>query len=147
MTRARGGAAKRLPPVASGQASMLGLWRFIQVEMLMRRLGLICRAALAATPLFFAAAISNAADLQCADKPVMARGNGFSPSPEQSQEAARKEWLKKATEIYPDATFENAKDPQMQCANQGLYSNCAVSAIPCGAAKEASKAPEGSKQQ
>jgi hypothetical protein len=56
-----------------------------------------------------------------------------------SQENARKEWLKKATEIYPDATFETAKDPQMQCANQGLYSNCAISAIPCGAPKEASK--------
>jgi hypothetical protein len=80
-----------------------------------------------------------AAELQCADKPVMARGNGFSPSPELSQENARKEWLKKATEIYPDATFETAKDPQMQCANQGLYSNCAISAIPCGAPKEASK--------
>ncbi len=108
----------------------------------MSRLASMYRSVPAAAALLLALAspcVSLAADLQCADKPVMARGNGFSPSPELSQEAAKKEWLKKAVEIYADASFETAKDPQMQCANQGLYSNCALSAIPCGAAKEASK--------
>ena len=47
-------------------------------------------------------------------------------------EAAKTEWLKKATEIYSDATMETAKDPKVMCASQGLYSNCTITAFPCG---------------
>ena len=82
------------------------------------------------TPSAFAAE-----ELQCADKPVSARGQGFSPSPEQSAEKAKEEWLKKAQAIYGDAQFETAKNPEMQCVNQGLYSNCKLTAVPCGGAK------------
>jgi len=74
-----------------------------------------------------------AEDLQCADQPVKAWGLGFSPSPDQSAEAAKKEWLAKATTIYSDATWETAKEPDMMCVTQGLYSKCAASGVPCGA--------------
>jgi hypothetical protein len=87
----------------------------------------ICAATLlAATPLTHAAA------LDCADKEVSARGLGFLPSPERSMDAAKTAWLKKATEIYKDATVETAKDPKVMCASQGLYSNCTITAVPCG---------------
>ena len=73
-----------------------------------------------------------AAALECADKEISARGPTFTPSPETSMEAAKTEWLKKATEIYSDATMETAKNPEMTCASQGLYSNCTITAFPCG---------------
>jgi hypothetical protein len=73
-----------------------------------------------------------AADVECSDKQISARGPGFEPSPELSMEAAKKEWLKKAVEVYSDATVETAKDPQLMCASQGLYSNCTITAFPCG---------------
>ena len=89
--------------------------------------------------IWFAAALAavaafpfGAAALECAKDPVSARGLGFLPSPEQSTEAAKKEWLKKATAIYSDATWETAKGHDMFCATQGLYSNCKVTAVPCG---------------
>jgi hypothetical protein len=72
-------------------------------------------------------------ELQCADKPVKAWGLGFSPSPEQSMEAAKKEWLAKAVTIYSDAKWETAKQPDMMCVTQGLYSKCAATGVPCGA--------------
>jgi hypothetical protein len=74
----------------------------------------------------------HAAALECADKEVSARGPTFTPSPETSMEAAKTEWLKKATEIFSDATMETAKDPKIMCASQGLYSNCTITAVPCG---------------
>jgi hypothetical protein len=87
--------------------------------------------------LAFAPRAGSAAELQCAGEPITARGPSFTPSPEQSIEAAQKEWLAKATAIYSDAKLETAKDPQMSCVNQGLYSNCTISAVPCGSAPAA----------
>jgi hypothetical protein len=75
---------------------------------------------------------TQAAALKCADKEVSARGPTFTPSPETSMEAAKTEWVKKATEIFSDATMETAKDPKIMCASQGLYSNCTITAVPCG---------------
>jgi hypothetical protein len=86
----------------------------------------LCLAAVMTVPAMQAAA------LECADKEVSARGPTFTPSPETSMEAAKTEWLKKATEIYSDATMEMAKDPKIMCASQGLYSNCTITAVPCG---------------
>ena len=73
-----------------------------------------------------------AAALECADKEISARGPTFTPSPETSMEAAKTEWLKKATEVFSDATMETAKDRKIMCASQGLYSNCTITAVPCG---------------
>jgi hypothetical protein len=80
-----------------------------------------------------------AAELECSDDAVSAHGNGFSPSPELSAEAAKIEWLKKATAIYSDAKMETAKNPQISCVNQGLYSNCTITAVPCGTTPGAPK--------
>ena len=55
-------------------------------------------------------------------------------------EAAKTEWLKKATEVFSDATVETAKDPKVMCASQGLYSNCTITAVPCGATPAKPKA-------
>lgn len=82
---------------------------------------------------------AHAAELECADTPVVARGLGFTPSPEKSAEAAKRAWLEKALTVYSDATMETAKDPQMMCVNQGLYSNCKISAVPCGSTPAAPK--------
>jgi hypothetical protein len=81
-----------------------------------------------------------AAALECADKEISARGPTFTPSPETSMEAAKTEWLKKATEIFSDATMERAKDPKIVCASQGLYSNCTITAVPCGTTPATPKA-------
>jgi hypothetical protein len=83
---------------------------------------------------------ATASALECADKEISARGPTFLPSPETSMEAAKAEWLKKATEIYSDATMETAKNPQIMCASQGLYSNCTITAVPCGTTPAAPKA-------
>jgi hypothetical protein len=93
-----------------------------------------------AAALLAALPVSQASALDCADKEVAARGLSFLPSPEASMEAAKGEWLKKATEIYKDATVETAKDPKVMCASQGLYSNCTITAIPCGAVPATPKA-------
>ena len=85
-----------------------------------------------ATVLTVALPVSQAVALECADKEISARGPTFTPSPETSMEAAKTEWLKKATEIFSDATMETAKDPKIMCASQGLYSNCTITAVPCG---------------
>jgi hypothetical protein len=93
----------------------------------------IVRSALRATALFLIIVpATKAEELQCADKPVKAWGLGFSPSPEQSVEAAKKEWLAKAVTIYGDAKWETAKRPDMTCVSQGLYSKCAATGVPCG---------------
>ena len=84
--------------------------------------------------------VTQALAVECADKEISARGPSFLPSPEKSMEAAKTEWLKKATEIYKDATVETAKDPKVMCASQGLYSNCTISAVPCGAVPVTPKA-------
>jgi hypothetical protein len=81
-----------------------------------------------------------AAALECADKEISTRGPTFTPSPETSMEAAKTEWLKKATEIFSDATMETAKDPKIVCASQGLYSNCTITAVPCGTTPATPKA-------
>jgi hypothetical protein len=96
-----------------------------------------CAAALAAVAVF----PIEASALECAKDPVSARGLGFSPSPEQSVTAAAQEWLKKALAIYSDAKWETAKNPDIVCASQGLYSNCKVTAVPCGTTPAPPKAP------
>ncbi|MGH6826431.1 hypothetical protein [Methyloceanibacter sp.] len=95
----------------------------------MPKIASILRSALC---LAVALAASQAAALECADTEISARGPTFTPSPETSMEAAKTEWLKKATEIFSDATMETAKDPKIMCASQGLYSNCTITAVPCG---------------
>jgi hypothetical protein len=81
--------------------------------------------------------------LKCADKAVSARGIGFLASQAASEEAARQAWLAKAQAIFGDAQWSTAKEPNIICAKQGLYSNCTASAVPCGT--QAGKEPEAPK--
>lgn len=71
-------------------------------------------------------------NLQCHDKPVLARGIGFVPSKKDAEELAKTAWLPKAQEIFADATWDTAQKSAFLCAKQGLYMNCTASAIPCG---------------
>ena len=73
------------------------------------------------------------AGLQCHDKAVTGSGPGFSSSKEQSEQAAKKDWLAKAAAIYPDADWAKAKAVNLACVRQGLYSKCFATAVPCHA--------------
>ena len=127
--------------MAGARASMLGLPPLPGGVDTMPKIGSIFRLSFSAAALLVAVAPAlKAQEVQCSDKEISARGPSFTPSPETSMEAAKTEWLKKATEIYSDATMEMAKNPQMMCASQGLYSNCTITAVPCGTKAVAPKA-------
>jgi hypothetical protein len=76
----------------------------------------------------------------CGDKELTGSGPGFDSSREHSQETAKADWLTKARAIYTDASWETAKKLSVTCAQQGLYSKCFASAIPCGVQKSSAAA-------
>jgi hypothetical protein len=76
----------------------------------------------------------------CGDKPLSGSGPGFDSSRDHSEETARAAWLEKAHAIYTDATWETAKELNITCVKQGLYSKCFATAIPCGAQKSSAAA-------
>jgi len=69
--------------------------------------------------------------LECHDKSLTGSGAGFKSSQQESEEAAIADWLEKAKAIYPEADWTKAKDPNIQCVKQGLYSKCFADGIPC----------------
>src|SRR5262245_39559781 len=71
--------------------------------------------------------------MQCSDKALVGTGPGFKDSREASELAAKEDWLTKAKAVFADADFGNAKDVNWECAKQGLYTKCFVSAVPCHA--------------
>lgn len=68
---------------------------------------------------------------ECHGEALTGSGAGFKSSQEESETAAIANWLEKAQAIYPDATWEAAKDPGIQCVKQGLYSKCFANGYPC----------------
>ena len=76
----------------------------------------------------------------CGDKELTGSGPGFDSSREHSQETAKADWLVKARAIYADASWETAKKLSLTCAQQGLYSKCFASAVPCGVQKSSAAA-------
>lgn len=68
---------------------------------------------------------------ECDDKALTGSGAGFRSSQEESEEAAKKDWLEQAQAIYAGADWTTANDPLMQCVKQGLYSKCFATGIPC----------------
>lgn len=70
-------------------------------------------------------------DLECAAESLSGSGPGFVSSRDDSEEAALESWLEKAKKIYPEATWDLAKDANISCAVQGLYSKCFADGIPC----------------
>lgn len=70
-------------------------------------------------------------DLECAAESLSGSGPGFMSSRDNSEEAALEAWLAKAQKVYPEATWDLAKDANIACAVQGLYSKCFADGIPC----------------
>lgn len=80
-------------------------------------------------------------ELECAAESLTGSGPGFLSSRKESEDAAINAWLEKARAVYPEADFDLAKDSNLACAVQGLYSKCFADGIPCkpkggGAASE-----------
>jgi hypothetical protein len=73
-------------------------------------------------------------------KALSGTGPGFDSSREHSEQTAKEAWLEKAKAIYTDAAWETAKELNMTCVKQGLYSKCFATAIPCGAQKASAAA-------
>jgi GH24 family phage-related lysozyme (muramidase) len=69
--------------------------------------------------------------LECYSEALTGSGPGFKSSQEESEEAAKANWLEKAKAIYLDADWASAKEPLMQCVKQGLYSKCFATGFPC----------------
>ena len=76
-------------------------------------------------------AAETSANLECAGEMLSGSGPGFTSSRDDAEDAALTSWLEKAKAIYPEATWEIAKDANLSCAVQGLYSKCFADAIPC----------------
>jgi hypothetical protein len=67
----------------------------------------------------------------CGDKAFTGSGPGFKSSQEESEEAAIKDWLDKASTVFADADWNTAKDANLECVKQGLYSKCFATGVPC----------------
>jgi len=72
-----------------------------------------------------------AANLDCGTEMLSGSGPGFTADRDDAEEAAIKGWLEKAQAVYPEATWDTAKDSNLSCAVQGLYSKCFADGIPC----------------
>lgn len=72
-----------------------------------------------------------ATNMECAAEPLSGSGPGFLSSRDESEEVAVKAWLEQAQAVYPEAAWETAKDADISCAVQGLYSKCFADGIPC----------------
>jgi hypothetical protein len=71
------------------------------------------------------------ANFECAKDALTGSGPGFFASREKSEDTAKADWLKKAQAVMSKATWETAKDPDLTCVVQGLYSKCFAKGIPC----------------
>ena len=72
-----------------------------------------------------------AANLECGTEMLSGSGPSFTADIDDAEEAAIKNWQKKASSFHPDADFDLAKDSNLSCARQGLYSKCFADGIPC----------------
>ena len=86
------------------------------------------------------------ANFDCAAEPVTGSGPGFSSSRDASEDAAREVWHEKASGLYPQATWETAKEAGVSCVVQGLYSKCFAQGIPCRPKSGASSDGAGSNE-
>ena len=68
---------------------------------------------------------------ECHGEMLTGSGTGFKSSQDESETAAIENWLEKAHAIYPQASWETAKDSGIQCVKQGLYSKCFANGFPC----------------
>ncbi len=73
------------------------------------------------------------ADLECGTEMLSGSGPGFTADRDQAETVAIEDWMQKASKVFPDAEldFDMAKDSNLSCAVQGLYSKCFADGIPC----------------
>ena len=67
----------------------------------------------------------------CHDKALTGSGPGFKSSQEESEDAAINDWLSKATAVFANSDWNTAKDSDLECVKQGLYSKCFATGVPC----------------
>ena len=67
----------------------------------------------------------------CHNEALTGSGPGFKSSQEESEDAALADWLSKAAAIFADADWNTAKDSNLECVKQGLYSKCFATGVPC----------------
>jgi hypothetical protein len=132
------------------------MWKFDQVRLVLS-LAVLCAAVVTLSVLTpelraeeMAVAEEGAADaanMDCAGEPISGSGPGFSSARDASEDAAIEAWTAKATTIFPEASWDTAKDAGISCAVQGLYSKCFAQGIPCrpktDGADDAPAAPPG----
>lgn len=72
-------------------------------------------------------------DLECGTEMLSGSGPGFTADRDQAETVAIEDWQKKAAKVFPDTEldFDLAKDSNLSCAVQGLYSKCFADGIPC----------------
>jgi len=76
------------------------------------------------------------ADLECGTEMISGSGPGFTADRDKAENVAIDDWTEQAKKVYPDADFDLAKDSNLSCAVQGLYSKCFADGIPCKAKTE-----------
>ncbi|MDJ0514451.1 MAG: hypothetical protein QNJ62_13500 [Methyloceanibacter sp.] len=72
-------------------------------------------------------------DLECGTEMLSGSGPGFTDDRDQAENVAIERWMEKAAKVFPDTEldFDLAKDSNLSCAVQGLYSKCFADGIPC----------------
>lgn len=77
------------------------------------------------------AAAEAEANLECGTEMISGSGPGFDADRDKSETAAIDDWIEKAKKVFPEPDFDLAKDSNLSCAVQGLYSKCFADGIPC----------------
>ncbi|HML91716.1 hypothetical protein [Methyloceanibacter sp.] len=70
-------------------------------------------------------------NLECGTETISGSGPGFHADRDKSETMAIDDWTEKAKKVFPDPDFDLAKDSNLSCAVQGLYSKCFADGIPC----------------
>lgn len=70
-------------------------------------------------------------NLECGTEMISGSGPGFHADRDKSETMAIDDWTEKAKKVFPDPNFDLAKDSNLSCAVQGLYSKCFADGIPC----------------
>lgn len=73
------------------------------------------------------------ANLECGTEMLTGSGPGFMADRDHAETVAIDDWVQKASKVFPDTEldFDLAKDSNLSCAVQGLYSKCFADGIPC----------------
>jgi len=72
-------------------------------------------------------------DMECGTEMLSGSGPSFTADRDDAEQAAIDNWNEKAAKVFPDVEldFDLAKDSNLSCAVQGLYSKCFADGIPC----------------